>query len=171
MSNTIEKIHRSPFYYSAVVIFILYCLVFRSFSHDFLGIRLLSNQSFSMSPSIDEGSVTVIKAVPDYEVGDIIAFYDRVDRKEIIVSHRIVRIGGNIYLTKGDTNVSADENHVIPRHVIGKVVFIFPFIGYFFRLLQNNPGTFLLIILPALFFTVIEGFVIVRIVRKTANAG
>lgn len=82
-----------------------------------------------------------------YEVGDIITFYQSDLRKE--VTHRIYRLGGNMYITKGDNNEAIDAQPVNPRLVIGKVVLVAPFLGYWVTFIKSQIGVSLIIVLPA----------------------
>jgi len=109
-----------------------------------------------MNPSIDTGSITIVRKMDNYEVGDIISYYAIIDKKEEIISHRIMRIGGNVYVTKGDANLGIDEPIVIPRLIIGKVIFIIPFLGYIISFAKSAFGLWLTIILPATFIIYVE---------------
>ncbi len=112
-------------------------------------IYIFTNTSNSMNPTISSGSITIAKKYEWYEPGEIISYYTRSEGKEIIVTHRISRIGGNVYITKGDHNEAVDSENVIPRLIIGKVIFIIPFFGYILSFAKSSVGTLLCIILPA----------------------
>ncbi len=82
--------------------------------------------------------------------------YTQINGREEIVTHRIVQIGGNVYLTKGDNNIAVDQEKVVPRLIIGKVVFIIPDVGYLLFFAKTKAGLWLTIILPALSIIVCE---------------
>ncbi|KKR33827.1 MAG: Type I signal peptidase [Candidatus Gottesmanbacteria bacterium GW2011_GWC2_39_8] len=109
-----------------------------------------------MNPSINEGSVIIVKRSEVYQPGDIISYYGKIDGKETIITHRIMRIGGNVYLTKGDANQAYDDKIILPRLVIGRVIFIIPYIGYILSFAKNGLGLWLSVLLPAFVIIIIE---------------
>ncbi len=102
-----------------------------------------------MRPLISNNSLTVVKPFDYYDAGDIISYYQQVDGQETIVTHRIAQIGGNVYVTKGDSNKAIDSEVVRPRLIIGKVILIVPWFGLVFSIVKSPWGTNLLILLPA----------------------
>lgn len=150
MYQNLLKFLESRKYYTLVGCYLIYILVVVLFSANWFDyVRSFTNISDSMSPAIDTGSVTVVQKFPTYNVGDAIAYYSESDGAEEIVTHRIMSIGGNVYTTKGDANQVADREIVRPRLVIGRVVWIVPYLGYLIRFAKSVPGTWLTIILPA----------------------
>lgn len=119
-----------------------------------------------MSPLIDTGSVTIVKKDSTYEPGDIISFYDSENKKEEVVTHRIVSIGGNVYVTRGDANEVVDQKIVAPRLVIGKVIFIIPYLGHVITYAKSSQGLILTIILPAILIILVELWKIIRVYRN-----
>lgn len=138
----------SPIYPWFIFFFVSGCLLLRITSSEVLGYRLFTNISSSMMPYIREGGLTMTKRQSVYEPGDIIAFYRKSSGKETIISHRIIRTGGNVYLTKGDANAAVDETQVLPRLIIGKVILIIPLLGYLFAFIKSPLGFLLFIGLP-----------------------
>jgi len=116
-----------------------------------------------MQPTINSGSLIIVKKQPYYIEGDIITYYSQLNGKEEIVTHRIYRIGGNVYLTKGDNNTAIDEYKILPRLIIGQVVAIIPDLGYIFSFAKSPVGVILIIILPALAFCSVE---IIKIIKN-----
>ena len=151
----VKTISRSPFYFAVIGVYIVLCIVLKITSSGIFSLKFFTNRSYSMSPSIDQNSLTVVKKQDSYEVGDVITFYDNGARNEI-VTHRVIGIGGNVYKTKGDANVLADDSIVVPRLIIGKVVLIVPYFGLFLSFLKTGIGTFLFVILPAFIFVLLE---------------
>ena len=144
-----------------VVVLFFFANTFLSifFSVGILGtFHIFTNTSDSMLPTINRGSLTfVVRMVEDmYEPGDIITFSTRSIGKAEIISHRIIRRGGNVYITKGDHNQAIDAEPVIPRLIIGKVVMIIPLLGYWITFIKSQIGIFLLIYLPAAFILIAE---------------
>ena len=85
-----------------------------------------------------------------YRPGDIISFYAQYNGAQEIITHRIERLGGNVYITKGDNNNTIDSVPVVPRLIIGKVVAIIPYIGYWVMAVNSIAGKVFFIILPML---------------------
>ena len=151
MLNKIKKYLNSRFYRSFVIVYIVFISIVIIFSINiFSSFRSFTNKSDSMNPVINRGNITIVKSFPQYEIGQVIAYYSQIDGQEEIVTHRIEDIGGNVYTTKGDANEVADRELVKPRLVIGKVIYIIPWLGYLITFVKSLVGTWLCIIIPAL---------------------
>lgn len=93
--------------------------------------------SGSMEPTIKTGSVCFI----DYgqktpEKGDIIAF----TKGTTDVTHRVVEVREDGYVTKGDNNDSNDPGIVYKSQVYGTNVFWIPNVGYWIMALKTAKG-------------------------------
>lgn len=99
----------------------------------------------SMEPLIMPGDMILIKKVSDqeeaenYQVGDVINF----KRDDINITHRIIEVlidnsGNYSFRTKGDNNVSEDEDIVELTEINGKQVFTIPKIGIPVMLIRGN---------------------------------
>ena len=100
--------------------------------------------SSSMEPTIEVGSVAVIDYKDkDPEVGDVITY--RMDttgaietgngnlsaiKEGLLVTHRVVEIRDEEYITKGDNNEKNDFHPVYPYQVIGTYKWHIPKLGY-----------------------------------------
>lgn len=112
--------------------------------------------SQSMVPTINVNDGIVVKRMDNdkYKVGDIVSYVTNDSRfKGSVVTHRIVSkendtINSSVYTTKGDNNRSVDANSVYTSMINGKVLFIIPKIGYFYKFL-SNPINFILCMLGA----------------------
>ena len=119
----------------------------------FLNIDIYTISSDSMSPRIKANDIIVVKKGnknEDYKVGNIITFY----RNGEIISHRISNVllaeKERAYKTKGDNNVTEDEEIVRYKDIIGRVIYIMPNLGNIMKLLKNQYffiGCILLLIL------------------------
>jgi signal peptidase I len=167
MKDNIRKIIDSRIYRWFVVVYIVAVAVVIIFSADiFSPYHSFTNDiSDSMYPSINRGSVTILKEYPKYEIGDVISYYSNFGGTDEIVTHRIVDIGGNVYTTKGDNNTVADRELVRPRLVIGKVVYTIPDLGYLITFAKSQIGTWVCIIIPALFIIAAESFRTIMILK------
>ena len=121
-----------------------------------VGVRIFGLQPFavlsgSMEPAYKTGSVVYVKKV-DYKelkTGDPITFM--LDEKTV-ATHRIVEVVKDEedesvirYRTKGDANDTEDGGLVHYRNVIGKPVFMIPYLGYVANFIQHPPGTYIVI--------------------------
>ena len=103
----------------------------------------------SMEPALPVGSVVIIKSVDTETLkkGDIICF--KLLQEQPFVTHRIIEITYNGFITQGDVNENPDSFTVEKKDVIGRVVFSIPYLGYLNHFVNTPLGFTLLIILPA----------------------
>ncbi len=161
MLDKIKKYLDSGFYSLFAAVYMIFVFLVIIFSANIFGSwRSFTNKSDSMNPAIDRGSLTIVKSFPKYNVGDAISYYAKNGDQEEIITHRVIDIGGNVYTTKGDANNVADRELVKPRLIIGKVVFIIPYLGYAIAFAKSLIGTWLCIIIPAM---IILGSELIRI--------
>lgn len=109
-----------------------------------------------MNSIIDTGSIVMVRKLDAYQAGDVISYYVQNEGKEEIVTHRIIREGGNVYVTKGDANQVVDREVVRPGLVIGKAILIIPYLGYYTSFAKGSVGLWLVIILPAVVIVAAE---------------
>lgn len=152
----VRSFRSSPFYIVLVGLYIMLCVVLKITSSGISTIKFFTNQSASMYPLINQNSLTVVIKQDSYEIGDIITFYDNSIGKREIISHRIIGFGGNVYKTKGDANIFADNSIVKPRLIIGKVTLVVPYFGLALTFLKTGIGTLIFVLLPGVFFLIVE---------------
>ncbi len=129
----------------AVIAFLLFVVsvlavdrfVNRSPVPSFFGVATLVVATGSMS-GIEEGDLIIVKRADEYKIGDIVTFLGQGD--EIPTTHRIIRIDGDKFYTKGDANNAEDPRAVLKEDVVGKVVGTVPYVGLFFRWLKEELG-------------------------------
>lgn len=106
------------------------------------------------------------KAYDDYEVGDIVTFYQKIDGEDRLNTHRIVEVtkdkdsGISYYKTQGDnkkTNPVPDEElktsgQILAKYTGNKIGGV----GAFFSFIRTQLGFFLVILLPMIIFFVYE---------------
>jgi len=121
--------------------------------------------SGSMEPAIPVGGIVVVKPVNPETLreGDIICFRFS---ESTSVTHRIVNVTDEGFRTKGDANEGPDQGMVEKENVIGKVIFIVPFIGYLGYFVRTPIGFILLVILPAGLIIIMETGNIAKGLRK-----
>ncbi|MGY5149655.1 MAG: signal peptidase I [Candidatus Nitrosopumilus sp. bin_68KS] len=91
----------------------------------------------SMYPVIESGTFVVLKQEQQYFLGDIIGFVNE-DNKNVI--HRIVEQTDQGFITKGDNNRTNDPGVISINEVIGRSVFVIPYVGYTSLFLQTPIG-------------------------------
>jgi signal peptidase len=111
----------------------------------------------SMEPAIPVGSIVVIKPANSdtLKIGDIICFKVETE-SPTTVTHRIINITDQGFITKGDANEDPDQWIVKKENVIGKAVFTVPFIGYLGYFVKTPIGFVLLFLLPASLIIIME---------------
>lgn len=88
----------------------------------------------SMSGTIEEGDLIIIRDTDDYKIGDIVTFFQ--DGDDIPTTHRIINKevtddGVTYWKTKGDANNSKDKRSITSDEIIGEVVLVIPYVGTF----------------------------------------
>ncbi len=118
--------------------------------------RIYIVDSGSMSPTILKDSMIIVKELEPQDVkeGDIITYYG--SQSSVKVTHRVVEVQeqGKSFITKGDANETNDPLPLEGEKIIGKVVFIIPFIGMVFRFLSSIQGIISLVILGAFWIVI-----------------
>ena len=110
------------------------CVVFIFFSVGFFGVQPTIIYSGSMRDSIDVGDIVLISEteIDEIQVGDIIQYQNQ--NMSIPVIHRVHEIyeeeDSTLFITKGDANSDPDREPVLPDHIMGKVVFNVPKLGW-----------------------------------------
>lgn len=112
------------------IIYILLIIYLLIFVPSLWGQKPLVVISGSMEPTLKVGGILYYEKIDINELdeGDILVY----QTKEHIISHRIVDINENGFITKGDINNSVDNYLVSDEQVLGKGTnWSIPFIGYY----------------------------------------
>lgn len=104
----------------------------------FFGKSALVIATPSMSGSIEAGDLIIITKSYKYELDDIITYFPAGEGTS--VTHRIVRIEGEKYYTKGDANNSEDPDPVFITQIAGKMTGSIPKIGIIIEWLSTWQG-------------------------------
>ncbi len=125
--------------------------------------------SDSMLPRLRRGDVVFVRKVPfdQLGVGDVISV--RFPESDGVFTHRIVKIdeaNSQIY-TRGDHNLSSDPMPTDASHIIGKLWFSVPYVGF---LSLSVQGTFVIAILLGVAIVLILVRILLSI-RKTKSRG
>ena len=106
---------------------------------DFVGIRTFIVRSGSMEPAIWTGSLCFVDTRIEYDdiqVNDIVAF----QRGNLLVTHRVIKISEEGFVTKGDNNDVIDGTITTKDNFIGKNFFSVRWMGYIVGWLQTKQG-------------------------------
>lgn len=118
----------------AFLLFVVIVLAVDKYAHkspvpSFFGRATLVVTTDSMSGTIEKGDMIIIDDCDEYAVGDIITFVDPSDN--IVVTHRLIRIDGDKYFTRGDANNTEDPRYILKSDIVGKVTGRIPYVGLF----------------------------------------
>lgn len=102
------------------------------------GYSVLIVASPSMTGAIEAGDAIIIKKSDSYAVGDVITYFPA--DENFSVTHRIVRMEGDKFYTKGDANQSEDPDPVLIEQIAGKVAVKLDKVGYFIEWLKSPVG-------------------------------
>lgn len=147
---------------------ILLAIIIVSIAGLWLGLRaflrtdypLLAVASGSMEPTLNEGDLIIVQGgldataiVAEEGTGDVIVFHKPGDPNELIV-HRAVRKwqDGDLWKfeTKGDHNTHADYWTVFETDIVGKVVWVVPYIGNIPLFVHTENGMMIIVALIVL---------------------
>ena len=130
------------------------------------GYSMLIIASPSMTGSIEAGDAIIIKNSDSYAVGDVITYFPA--DESFSVTHRIVRMEGDKFYTKGDANQSEDPDPVLIEQIAGKVAVKLDKVGNFIEWLKSPVG----IIFAATFIVLLILIIVIADKRrgKTGSA-
>ncbi len=122
-----------------IILKLIYAIVFTYilvFVPVIIGYKPLVVLSGSMEPILKVGGILYYQKIniEDYKKGDILVYAT----KDHIISHRIVDIASDGFITKGDNNEVLDSK-VNLNQVLGKGTnFSIPYIGYYADFIYNH---------------------------------
>lgn len=124
------------------------------------GYSVLIVASPSMTGAIEAGDAIIIKQSDSYAVGDVITYFPA--DENFSVTHRIVRMEGDKFYTKGDANQSEDSDPVLIEQIVGKVAVKLDKVGYFIEWLKSPVG----IIFAATFIVLLILIIVIEDKRR-----
>jgi len=159
--------------FAAIAIFLLYSMFAAKDEQGNISLgpyEYMTVATGSMEPAISAGDVIVIKkgAPEAVALNDVITFYPY-EGSLTRVTHRVVAIAQEGFLTQGDANDERDENPVTPPMYIGEVVLTIPLIG---KLMSKPSGLMVLagaFLVYALAEAVLKEFFKNKLSRKAAE--
>ena len=122
-------------------------------------LHIMTVSGNSMEPVITANDIVVI--IP--AVGDIITYRPHFQSDEgASITHRVVGVVEEGYITKGDANELPD-GIVAPGDVIGIMVFKIPFIGALVHFARTPVGFLTVVLFPSIILIIIEIREIIRL--------
>lgn len=96
----------------------------------------------SMQGTIEPNDMIITQSQKVYRVGDIVMY----EGASSTVTHRIIEVTADGYLTKGDANNTDDQMPIPKEKVIGKVIIIIPKVGSAISFFNTPLGMLILVI-------------------------
>jgi len=90
-----------------------------------------------MLPTILPGSFVITKEAPSYHIDDIVAFVQKEGKAQKIIVHRIIDETSQGFIIKGDNNPRKDPGYPKENSILGKVIFVAPYVGDLLASLRN----------------------------------
>lgn len=122
----------------------------------------------SMEPNINVYDVVLVKKtnINKLKKGDVITFYSTNNYfGDTPITHRIANIDDRTsIIVKGDHNEKADNEKVIPKNIIGKVIFVIPSLGKLQFFLASKSGFIIAIIIPAIVIITYDVYKIMKMI-------
>lgn len=114
--------------------------------NDFFGYSIFEVQTGSMADAISAGDWIIVKLTQEVELNDIITY----EYNGEYITHRVIEIYNDTYITKGDANSSKDEP-LKQGQILGKVVITLGNFGILRKVLFN-PGVLIALIITLFLF-------------------
>lgn len=132
---------------------------------NFFSYTVFSLGSNSMAPAITTNDLILVKLTDEAKASDIITF----ESDDVLVTHRVVSVTANGYVTKGDANNTSDKA-VLKKDVVGKVVKILPNYGVWFKVI-TTPKIIVLICVTLFLFSLAFSYTGKRHLTKSDDFG
>lgn len=127
---------------------------------DFLGYTPFIIVSGSMEPTIKTNEVIVTQKInkSDIKVGDVLSYKSSKD--DIVITHRLIEIkienGEEVYVMKGDNNLSVDDEKITYSQIQGKYINTIPFIGILVSYIKTPIGMAMVIGVVILIYIIFD---------------
>lgn len=135
----IKQIFLSTLY----ILLLLYLVIFIPTLWGYKPLVIISG---SMEPILKVGGILYYKEIDtqDYKINDIVVFKST----KYLISHRIVEITNDGFITKGDANKNIDSNKVYFNKALGiGTNWSIPYIGYYADFIYKNKWILVIILI------------------------
>lgn len=154
--NSKSKLIKNIISYIFIAIVFIFMVISILSNLGLLGYKFYDVLTGSMSPTINPGSLIIVKEIDDSEVkeGDVITF--KGTSTSNLTTHRVVEViekDNNIkFQTKGDANDVLDPMLVDGNLLVGKVVFNVPYMGKVMSFINQYRVIIVILIIAYLCF-------------------
>lgn len=154
--NSKSKLIKNIISYIVIAIVFIFMVISILSNLGLLGYKFYDVLTGSMSPTINPGSLIIVKEIDDSEVkeGDVITF--KGTSTSNLTTHRVVEViekDNNIkFQTKGDANDVLDPMLVDGNLLVGKVVFNVPYMGKVMSFINQYRVIIVILIIAYLCF-------------------
>lgn len=148
----IKKIFFSTLY----VLLLLYLIIFIPIIWGYKPLVIISG---SMEPILKVGGILYYKEIDknDYKINDIVVFKST----KYLISHRIVEITNDGFITKGDANKNIDSNKVQFNKALGiGTNWSIPYIGYYADFIYKNKWILLIVLIILIINSKLSNYVV-----------
>lgn len=114
-------------------------------------IKFMTVTGSSMEPTITESNIIVVNTLETQpNVGDIVSYYHIFGKNQrYIVTHRVVKVVDEGYITQGDAYDEPDGYTVAPEDLVGTLFFKIPYVGALVHIASTKKGFLALVLFPA----------------------
>ncbi len=126
---------------------------------NFFGYTIFDVKTGSMADTININDCVIVKITDDVALEDIISYQE----DNSIITHRIVEIKNDKYVTRGDAN-SGNDRPIDKKKIIGKVVKIVPNLGIWIKVFSDIK-----VIIPIVITITFLGFTIFTKEKKESK--
>jgi signal peptidase len=112
-----------------------------------------------MEPILKVGGILYYKEIDknDYKINDIVVFKST----KYLISHRIVEITNDGFITKGDANKNIDSNKVQFNKALGiGTNWSIPYIGYYADFIYKNKWILLIVLIILIINSKLSNYVV-----------
>ena len=154
--NSKSKLIKNIISYIVIAIVFIFMVISILSNLGLLGYKFYDVLTGSMSPTINPGSLIIVKEIDDSEVkeGDVITF--KGTSTSNLTTHRVVEViekDNNIkFQTKGDANDVLDPMLVDGNLLVGEVVFNVPYMGKVMSFINQYRVIIVILIIAYLCF-------------------
>ena len=154
--NSKSKLIKNIISYIVIAIVFIFMVISILSNLGLLGYKFYDVLTGSMSPTINSGSLIIVKEIDDKEVkeGDVITF--KGTSTSNLTTHRVVEViekNNSIkFQTKGDANDVLDPMLIDGNLLVGKVVFDIPYMGKVMSFINQYRVVIVVLIIAYLCF-------------------
>ena len=110
-------------------------------------IEIYNVRTGSMEDNIHAGDYVLIVKKSNYEIGDVVTF----KKDGYLVTHRIIKKDGSIFVTKGDAN-NDEDGPIYFSQIVGKVIVIGGFLNFIITFKYFLASAFISLYLVSCYF-------------------